>query len=70
MMYLTLKRLEAPGSLEVRRRGVYGHPCGNWVGRGVGVGCGAVGGWMGSGNRIWSVKNKLKCKKIKVILRE
>jgi hypothetical protein len=26
---------------------------------GGGVGCGAVGGWMGAGNGIWSVKNKL-----------
>jgi hypothetical protein len=29
---------------------------GGWRG---GVGCGAVGGWMGAGNGIWSVKNKL-----------
>jgi hypothetical protein len=24
-----------------------------------GMGCGAVRGWMGWGNKIWSVKNKL-----------
>ena len=29
MMHLTLKRLEAPGSLEVRWCGGWGHPCGN-----------------------------------------
>jgi hypothetical protein len=30
---------------------------GDW---GVGMGCGTVGGWMGWGNKIWSVKkNKL-----------
>jgi hypothetical protein len=57
MMYLTLKRLEAPGSLEVRWGRVWGHPCGDggW-GFGGGVGCGAIGRWMGG---IWSVKNKL-----------
>jgi hypothetical protein len=57
-MYLTLKRLEDPGSLEVR--------CGgggdiNWVtgGWGRGMGCSAVGGWVGVGeNKIWSVKIK------------
>jgi hypothetical protein len=49
----TLKRLEAPGSLEV---GV-GHPRGD-RGLGGGVGCGAVGEWMG--DREW---NK-ECRKI------
>jgi hypothetical protein len=32
------------------------------VGWGGVVGCGAVGGWMGVGYGIWSVKNKLKIK--------
>ena len=31
-MSLTLKILEAPGSLEVRRGGVRGHPCGDFKG--------------------------------------
>ena len=58
MMHLTLKRLEAPGSLEVRWGGGLGHPQGDkerWGGR---MGCGAVGGWMGVvvGNGIWNVK--------------
>jgi hypothetical protein len=36
MMHLTLKRLEAPGSLEVRWGGGWEHPCGDWeVGRGM-----------------------------------
>jgi hypothetical protein len=42
MMHLTLKRLEALGSLE-----------------GGGMGCGAVGGWMGKGGE-WN----MECKKI------
>jgi hypothetical protein len=29
------------------------------VGWGACVGSGAIGGWMGGGNGIWSVKNKL-----------
>ena len=45
MKHLTLKRLEAPGSLEVRWGGGWGHPCEDEVGWGVHVGCGAVGGW-------------------------
>ena len=32
MMHLTLKRLEAPGSLEVRWGGGWGHPCGDGAG--------------------------------------
>jgi hypothetical protein len=48
MMYLTLRRLEAPGSLEVRWGWGW---CGMWSRQRV------DGGW---GNRIWSVKNKFK----------
>jgi hypothetical protein len=63
MMNLTLKRLEAPGSLEVRWGGEWGHPYGDRMGWGGGVGCGAIRVWMGEmGNGIWSVKNKLKTK--------
>jgi hypothetical protein len=29
------------------------------------VGCGAVRGWMGEGNGIWNIKNKLKINKNK-----
>jgi hypothetical protein len=43
MMHLTLKRLEAPGSLEVRWGGRWGHPMDAKGWRG-GVGCGVVGG--------------------------
>jgi hypothetical protein len=45
-MHLTLKRLEAPGSLEVLwgRRG-WGHPHGD-RGQGRGMGCGTVRGWI------------------------
>jgi hypothetical protein len=56
MMHLTLKRLEAPGSLEVRWGGRWGHPRGDrWVGRRCGL-------WnsrrvSGGENKIWSVKN-------------
>jgi hypothetical protein len=57
MMHLMLKRLEAPGSLEVRWGGRWGHPCGDVVGWGEGVGCGIDGGWMGCGE--WN----MECKK-------
>jgi hypothetical protein len=72
MMHLTLKRLEAPGSLEVRWGEGWGHPCGDGVGWGGGVGCGAVGGGeRRGGDGIWSVKNelqiKLNFKKVSVI---
>ena len=40
MMHLTLKRLEAPGSLEVRWGGDWGHPRGDW----------------GSGEEVWDVE--------------
>jgi hypothetical protein len=49
MMHLTLKRLEAPGSLEVECGRGWDHPHGDGVGWGGDVGCGAVGGWMGRG---------------------
>jgi hypothetical protein len=63
MMHLTLKKLEAPGSLEVR-----------WGGGGaihVEMGCGGEevwdveqleGGRGRAGNGIWSVKNELQIK--------
>ena len=44
MMHINLKILEAPGSLEVRWGGWWGHPHGDGVGWGGGVGCGAVDG--------------------------
>ena len=60
MMHLILKRLEAPGSLEVRWGGVGGIHVEKRVEWGGGVGCRADGGWMwGAGNGIWNVKNKL-----------
>ena len=62
-MQLTLKRLETPGSLEVRWGGGWGHPCGDRVGWGTGVECEADRGWMEwTGNGIQSVKNELKIK--------
>jgi hypothetical protein len=51
MMHLTLKRLEAPGSLEVR-----------WGGEEVWDMEQREGGWERARNGIWSVKNKLKIK--------
>jgi hypothetical protein len=63
MMHLTLKILEAPGSLEVRCDGGWGHPCGD---RGLER---RYGVWSsqrvdeGEGNGIWNVKNKLIFKK-------
>ena len=56
-MHLTLKRLEAPGCLEIRWGGGWGYPPGDRVVWGGGVGCGKEGGWMeGVGNGMWSVK--------------
>jgi hypothetical protein len=49
MMHLTLKRLEAPGSLEVSWWGV-GRKYGMWNSQ-------RVGG--GAGNGLWNVKNKI-----------
>ena len=55
-MYLTLKRLEAPGSLEVRWLGGEDIHVETGVWKG-GMECGAVGGWTGfGGDKIWSVK--------------
>jgi hypothetical protein len=64
MLRLTLKRLEAPGSLEVTWGGGWGHPCGDGdgVGWGGGVGCGAVGGWIGAGEWNMEHKNELQIK--------
>jgi hypothetical protein len=56
MMDLNLKRLEAPGSLEVRWGWGWGHSYGD---RGVGRRYGTWNSWRmdGGGNKIWSVKN-------------
>jgi hypothetical protein len=56
MMHLTLKRLEAPGSLEIRSGGDIHVEPGRWGG---GMGCRTVGVWMEAGDKIWSVKNKI-----------
>jgi hypothetical protein len=54
MMHLTLNRLEAPGSLEVRWSGAWGHPCGD---RGVGRRYGMWNSQRVDGkDKIWSVK--------------
>jgi hypothetical protein len=50
-MHLTLKRLEAPGSLEV-----------SWGGEEVLNVEQSEGGWGGAGNGIWNVKNELQIK--------
>ena len=50
MMHLTLKRQEAPGSLEVRWGGEEVWDVELW------------GGWGGTGNGISSIKNELKIK--------
>ena len=49
-MHLTFKRLEAPGSVEVRWG--EGYTWGEGVGGRGGVGCGTVGGWTGE----WGVE--------------
>jgi hypothetical protein len=67
MMHLTLKRLEAPGSLEVRWGGVWGLWGGNphgYRGWGGGMGCGTVRGWTWGGDKIWSVKKEKKKKRM------
>jgi hypothetical protein len=56
MMYLTLKRLEALGSLEVRWGGG-GHIHMETEGWGEGMGCGTVGGWIGVGIKYGVYKN-------------
>jgi hypothetical protein len=63
MMHLTLKRLEAPGSLEVRwdRRWDI-HVETGWRAEDVWDVEQTEGGWGGAGNGIWSVKNELKMK--------
>jgi hypothetical protein len=63
IIHLALKRLEAPGSLEIRWSSDWGHAHGDGVGWGRGVGCGAVKGWMWrAGNGIWSAENQIKNK--------
>jgi hypothetical protein len=62
MMHLTLKRLEAQGSLEVRWGGGIHVETG-----GLGRRCGIWSSWRVNrviGNRIWRIKNK-SIKKIK-----
>jgi hypothetical protein len=56
MMHLTLKRLEAPESF--RGQVVWGVGISTWRqgGRGGGMVCETVRGWIGEGNKIWSVK--------------
>jgi hypothetical protein len=62
MKHLTLKRLGAPGSLEVRWSGGWGwgHPHGDreWGG---GIRYGTIGGWIRGGIK-YGVSNKLKNK--------
>jgi hypothetical protein len=45
MRYITLKRLEAPGSLKIKWGGGWGHPSVDRVGWEGYVGYGADGGW-------------------------
>jgi hypothetical protein len=54
MIHLTLKRLEAPESLEVRWDGEWRHTLGDrrWGG---GMGCGADRGWMGVSGGEWNI---------------
>jgi hypothetical protein len=69
MMHLTLKRLEAPGSLEVRWGMGWGHPCGDRrVGRRYGIWNSqmvAGGGGSEGQDKIWSIKNQLINKNFK-----
>ena len=55
-MHLTLKILEASGSLDVRWGGGWGYPHGNRVEWKECVGFGAIRVWMGAGDGIWTVK--------------
>jgi hypothetical protein len=62
LIHLTLKRLEAPGNLEVKWVGV---GASTWRQGGVGRSCRMWNSQMvdgGSGNGTWSVKYKLKIK--------
>jgi hypothetical protein len=63
MMHLTLKRLEAPGTLEVRwDGGGWEHPHGDGVGWGGGVGPGAVRGCIWGGGE-WNMEGKKSIKR-------
>jgi hypothetical protein len=64
MMQLTLKRLEAPGSLEVMWGGGWGASMWRWGGVGEEVWDvkQTEGRWRGAGNGIWSIKNELQIK--------
>jgi hypothetical protein len=57
MMHLTLKRLEAPRSIEVRWGEWWGHPHGD-KGWGGDMGYVTLRWWIG-GNKIWNVKKRL-----------
>jgi hypothetical protein len=57
MMHLTLKRLEVPGSLEVRWGGCGGIHIETGMWRRYGM---RNSQRVDGGNKIWSVKNKLK----------
>jgi hypothetical protein len=63
MMHLTIKSLEAPGSLGVRGWEVGLSKLRERKWRGV-VGYGESGGIWGARNEIWNVKNKLKKNRI------
>jgi hypothetical protein len=63
MMYLTLKKLEAPGILEVSWGGDMGiHVEMGWGAEEVWDVEQLEGGWRGVGNEIWSVKYELQIK--------
>jgi hypothetical protein len=67
MMHLTLKRLEAPGSLEVRWGGGVGATTWRW-GR-VERRCGMWSSWRVGVGREWNMKCKIQIKnKIKIII--
>jgi hypothetical protein len=62
-IHLTLKRLEAPGSLEVRWGGGEGiHVAMGWGGEEVWEVEQLEDGWGRARNGIWSVKNELQIK--------
>jgi hypothetical protein len=56
MIDLSIKKLEATGSLKVMWNREWGHPHGDRVGWGGGVGYGAVREWMG--DREWNMGYK------------
>jgi hypothetical protein len=63
MMHLTLKKLEAPGSLEIRWGGGLGYPCeDSWGGEELWDVEQSEGRWGGIGVGISRVKNELRIK--------